>query len=239
MLILFFVTAPAGAGGDPVAERWRRFLLSPEAPPKDAGFPYLHCFRQAAAESGLPLSLLLAVARGESNFDHQARSSADALGLMQIRWPGTARHLGITRREALFEPCTNVTAGARYLKELLTRYQGDLHRALAAYNYGPGRIAVDPGRPLPAGARWYSGYIQDHLERILGGGQAAGRLLLVRFSRPYRARALVASLRPRLGGVPLDWFRRPDGQFQVVVAWRSDEERRRARALLMQLGFEI
>ncbi len=106
-------------------------------------FPHATCFSVAALEYGLPESLLLAIARGESDFDATARSRANAHGVMQILWPGTARHLGIHRLSDLYEPCTNIDAGARYFKELLERYDGNVHLALAAYNYGPGRIAKD------------------------------------------------------------------------------------------------
>ena len=88
---------------------------------------------------------------------------------MQILWPDTARHLGIYRLSQLYDPCTNIDAGARYLKELLGNYDDNLHLALAAYNYGPSRIAKD-GFNIPSGAEWYSGYIYRHLNYVLGDG---------------------------------------------------------------------
>ena len=106
-------------------------------------FPHSTCFKAAALQYGLPETLLIAVARGESDFDPTARSRANAHGVMQILWPGTARHLGIHRLSELYEPCTNIDAGARYLQELLGTYDGNLHLALAAYNYGPSRIPTD------------------------------------------------------------------------------------------------
>ena len=231
--------AAAAPRDEVVEQRWAAFMSNPGGPP-DSSYPFRECFRQAAKETGLPLALLLAVARGESNFDHRARSSAGALGLMQILWPGTARHLGIDRREALFDPCTNVAAGARYLNELLGRYQGDLHRALAAYNYGPGRVSTDPSRPLPRQASWYSGYIQGHLQRVLQGSAGGGRgWVLIRFERPYRAAAFVDRLQPLLGEIPLEWFRRPDGRFEVVVRPGDEAQTRRARRILLPYGFEI
>ena len=111
-------------------------------------FPYSTCFKTAALQYDLPETLLLAVARGESDFEATARSRANAHGVMQILWPGTARHLGIHRLSDLYDPCTNIDAGARYLRELLKTYGGNMHLALAAYNYGPGRIARD-GNNIP------------------------------------------------------------------------------------------
>ncbi len=132
-------------------------------------FPYAHCFKRAATAHGLPETLLVAVARGESDFKPRARSKANAYGLMQILWPDTAKHLGLEQLSEVLDPCTNVDAGARYLKELQQRYDGDLNRTLAAYNYGPGRIPVTGGR-LPDGAIWYSAYIMRHLDYVLHGG---------------------------------------------------------------------
>ena len=82
-------------------------------------FPFSSCFSTAALQYNLPETLLLAVARGESDFEATARSRANAHGVMQILWPDTAKHLGIHRLSELYDPCTNIDAGARYLRELL------------------------------------------------------------------------------------------------------------------------
>jgi hypothetical protein len=228
--------------------RWRTFAKTAAQRQPALKFPYADCFKRAAAAHELPETLLLAVARGESDFEPAARSQANAYGLMQILWPGTARHLGLKRLSDLLEPCTNVEAGARYLKELLEHYQGNLHRALAAYNYGPSRIPVSGGE-LPDGAVWYSGYILRHLDYVLnagGKGPAAApprpyadedRLFVIRFARPYRAAAFVDTLQPSFGDIRLDWFRRPEGGFDVVMLYTSEQELDRGQQLLSALGF--
>jgi hypothetical protein len=226
---------------EPALERnWQAYWERGDEHISAKRFPYADCFRQAAVAHDLPETLLLAVARGESNFDPNARSTADALGLMQIRWPNTARHLGIDRQTQLLEPCTNVDAGARYLKELLERYRGDLHRALAAYNYGPSRIPTG-GQSLPKGAVWYSGYIYRHLGYVLQGADrpegTRGVWRITLFSRPYRAAAFVTSMQPRISGIRLDWFRLPQGGFAVVMLYQSLEELVRGKALLSQWGW--
>jgi len=212
-------------------------------------FPHSHCFSAAAARYGLPETLLLAVARGESDFDATARSRANAHGVMQILWPVTAKHLGIERLSRLYDPCTNIDAGARYLKEMLARYEGNLHLALAAYNYGPNRIPVN-AVAIPDGARWYSGYIYRHLGYVLGSGTskaAASRSLysdlgqstLLTFGEPYRAAAFVSRLEDRAAGLKLDWFRRGTGQFEVVMSYADRDEFDRHAALLRQAGYRI
>jgi len=212
-------------------------------------FPHSTCFRVAALEYGLPESLLLAVARGESDFNATARSRANAHGVMQILWPDTANHLGINRLSDLYEPCTNIDAGARYLKELLTRYDGNIHLALAAYNYGPGRISKD-GAGIPSGATWYSGYIYRHLSYIIGGGSvgkptpdtlysAIGQSTLLTFGEPYRAEAFIERLEKQSPELSLDWFRRGTGKFEVVMTYANREEFDRSARQLARAGFRV
>jgi hypothetical protein len=212
-------------------------------------FPHATCFRAAALEHGLPETLLLAVARGESDFEPTARSRANAHGVMQILWPGTARHLGINRLSELYDPCTNIDAGARYLKELLSHYDGNLHLALAAYNYGPGRIPRH-GYGIPQGAEWYSGYIYRHLNYVLGDGSNRkatpdtlysdiGQSTLVTFGEPYRAAAFIERLEARSTGLNLDWFRRDTGKFEVVMTYADREEFDRGARQLEDAGYRI
>lgn len=208
-------------------------------------FPHHHCFERSAARYDLPVSLLLAVARGESDFDTRAVSHANAHGLMQILWPGTARHLGIHRLSELYDPCTNVDAGARYLVELLNRYDGNLHLALAAYNYGPSRVPVN-GRGVPKGAAWYSSYIYRHLGFVLGGRRPAdglydpdGKIEVALFGAPYRAESFVDVLQASAPDVRLDWFRESAGRFRVVMLYDDREEFDAARAKLAAVGFML
>ena len=93
-------------------------------------------FRRAAHETGLPLSLLAAVAWEESRMKPRAHSGAGAQGLLQVM-PGTARAVAV----AAHDPSANILAGARYLGQLLTRFNGNLELALAAYNAGPTAVA--------------------------------------------------------------------------------------------------
>ena len=212
-------------------------------------FPHASCFGVAALEYGLPETLLLAVARGESDFEATARSRANAHGVMQILWPGTARHLGIHRLSQLYDPCTNIDAGARYLREMLDRYGGNMHLALAAYNYGPERISRD-GDAIPRGASWYSGYIFRHLQYVIGDGQPKsavnaslyselGQSTLVTFAEPYRAEAFIERLEAQAPSLSLDWFRRGTGEFEVVMTYADREEFDRGASALAKAGFRL
>ena len=96
----------------------------------------------AARRYGLPEKLIRSVMKRESGFHPQAVSPKGAVGLMQLM-PSTAQALGANAQD----PSQNVDAGARYLRQLLEKYQGGLRHALAAYNAGPG--AVDKYKGVP------------------------------------------------------------------------------------------
>ena len=231
---------------------WHRFLADDALKTPVIRFPYDHCFNSAARNFDLPLSLLVAVARGESGFDPSARSDRNCHGLMQIQWPGTAKHLGIHRLAALYEPCTNIRAGARYLRELMNRYDQNLHLALAAYNYGPSRIRQNSKpRGIPQGAQWYSGYIYHHLEYVTQGGSAAfdsdrpggatsygreKRFAIITFSQPYRANAFYQHLRKQAPSLNLDWYRIGLGRFQVVMLYTDTKSLEAGRRKLRNIG---
>jgi peptidoglycan DL-endopeptidase CwlO len=101
-------------------------------------------FERAARQTELPLALLTAVARVESNLSESARSRAGARGLLQVM-PGTAHELALNPDH----PPSNVLAGARYLRLMLDRFHStDL--ALAAYNAGPTAVARAGGAPSAA-----------------------------------------------------------------------------------------
>lgn len=100
--------------------------------------------RAAASRHGLDPLLVHAVVRAESGYDPRAVSRKGAAGLMQLM-PGTAASLGVADR---FVVEANLDGGARYLKALLARFDGDLGLALAAYNAGEGAV-LRAGRRVP------------------------------------------------------------------------------------------
>ena len=102
--------------------------------------------RKAAAKYDLSPELIKAVIQAESNFQVDAVSAAGAQGLMQLM-PATAEELGVKNP---FDIRQNIEGGTRYLRKMLDRFGGSLHKALAAYNAGPGTVMKYNGRvPYP------------------------------------------------------------------------------------------
>jgi soluble lytic murein transglycosylase-like protein len=99
--------------------------------------------RAASGTYRLDPDLVNSVIRAESGFNVRAVSPKGAQGLMQLM-PQTASQLGV---QNAFDPQANVEGGARYLRELLERYNFDLIKALAAYNAGPRRVEQYGGVP--------------------------------------------------------------------------------------------
>ena len=100
-------------------------------------------FHSASEKYGVPLNLLKAVAKAESDFDPSAVSSCGAEGIMQLM-PSTASSLGVQNS---FDPEQNVMGGAKYLGQLLTAFGGDPKLAVAAYNAGGGAVRKYGGIP--------------------------------------------------------------------------------------------
>ena len=99
--------------------------------------------QSTAAKHGLDPALLKGLIRQESNFNPNAGSPAGAQGLTQLM-PATAASLGVTN---VHDPAQAIEGGAKYLKQQLDAFGGDVQKALAAYNAGPGAVKKYGGIP--------------------------------------------------------------------------------------------
>lgn len=99
---------------------------------------------KAAREHRIDQALLLAVIAAESGYDPYAISRKGAVGLMQLM-PETARRYGVRN---LYDPAENIQGGAKYLRDLMRKFNNDLPLSLAAYNAGEDAI-VRHGNRIP------------------------------------------------------------------------------------------
>ena len=113
--------------------------------------------REVSARYHVDPALVRAVIQTESNWNASAVSRKGALGLMQLV-PGTAQQLGVSNA---FDPKQNLDGGVRYLHSLMERYNGDLDKALAAYNAGPGAVDRAGGIPQYRETREYVQRVTD------------------------------------------------------------------------------
>lgn len=104
---------------------------------------HLPIIRTYARAYGIEENLIRAVIRQESCFNHNATSPVGAQGLMQLM-PGTAELMGVSNS---YEPSDNIKGGAKYLAQMLQRFNGDKRLALAGYNAGPGAVEKHGGIP--------------------------------------------------------------------------------------------
>lgn len=129
-----------------------------EASARGIPAPFAAKVAELSARYDLSPALIEALVWQESRWQHSAVSPKGARGLAQLM-PGTASDLGVDPAD----PLANLEGGARYLREQLNRFDGDLEKALAAYNAGPSRVERAGGVPRIAETRQYVAAIMGRL----------------------------------------------------------------------------
>lgn len=151
----------AGPVAEPAAEvSLDAALVAPAAidPALAIPAPYTAKIAELAARFDLSPALLEAVVWQESRWRANAVSPVGARGLAQLM-PGTAREMGVNPDD----PLANLEGGARYLRQQLDRFDGDVEKALAAYNAGPGRVIAANGIPRIRETQLYVASIMGRL----------------------------------------------------------------------------
>ena len=119
---------------------------------------------EAATTYNIDINFLKAVAKLESDFNQDSVSSAGAVGIMQML-PSTAQELGDFD---IYDPYQNIMAGAKYLRQMLDRFDGNYELAYAGYNAGPNAVARAGGIPqnneTPKAVALVMGYFNNGVE---------------------------------------------------------------------------
>ncbi|MDO4204733.1 MAG: lytic transglycosylase domain-containing protein [Selenomonadaceae bacterium] len=133
--------------------------------PPAAANGYAPIINAAAQRNGVDPGLVNAVAAVESGYNQNAVSSAGAVGIMQLM-PETAAYLGVNPYDA----ASNIEGGAKLLGSQLRQYNGDVAKALAAYNAGPGAVEQYGGIPPYTETRNYIQRVMDIYRQTSGTG---------------------------------------------------------------------
>jgi Rod binding domain-containing protein len=115
--------------------------------------------REAAERHGVNENLLKAVIAAESAGQTDARSSKNAKGVMQLI-DTTAAMMGVHN---VWDPSENINGGAKYLGQMIDRFKGDIQRAVASYNAGPGAVEKHGGVPPYRETQTYVTKVMDYL----------------------------------------------------------------------------
>ena len=143
-------------------------LMSVGASELPADVPFGAEITAAAKKHGIDPALLAGLVKQESGFNPNAGSPAGARGLTQLM-PGTAAGLGVSN---VLDPAQSLDGGAKYLRQQLDAFGGDVTRALAAYNAGPGAVQRYGGVPPYAETQNYVRIVQANAAQYRAGGAA-------------------------------------------------------------------
>jgi soluble lytic murein transglycosylase-like protein len=141
-------------------------LMATGASELPADVPFGAEITAAAKKHGIDPALLAGLVKQESNFNPNAGSPAGARGLTQLM-PGTAAGLGVTN---VLDPIQSLDGGAKYLRQQLDAFGGDVTRALAAYNAGPGAVQRYGGVPPYAETQNYVRIVQANAAQYRAAG---------------------------------------------------------------------
>jgi hypothetical protein len=192
---LFKNDAPGSSGGNP--SDWNNVIPGAYHPGSD-GARFIpatfrtggNSFSSIEAKNGLPSGLLSSVSYAESRNNPNAVSPAGAMGQFQFT-SDTARQYGLSNP---FDPGAAASAAGRYLRDLLSRFNGNLEEAVAAYNAGPGTVQRDLAK---YGADWRA-HLPQETQRYIGS--VLGGIGGMQQAHQFKDRSVTVKIENRTGG---------------------------------------
>ena len=181
-----FIDVPT-AEIDSITESQEPAPVAPELQKKPADLKDV--VAAASDKHQIDADLITSVIHAESSFNPKARSPKGAQGLMQLM-PQTASQLGVGNA---FDPGANVEGGTKYLRDLLVQYNGDMVKALAAYNAGPLRVQQYNGVPPYRETRTYVAKIVKEFNRKKLAERSAAKQSVAKRSQRASKPEVVAS----------------------------------------------
>ena len=187
--------------------------------------PHIDAIRQYADHFGVEENLIRAVMRQESCFNQGARSPVGATGLMQLM-PGTADMMGVAN---INDSRQNIKGGAKYLAQMLRRFNGNKQLALAAYNAGPGAVEKHGGVPPYRETREYVVKVLSEYKRLENHQQGQGQFMQANYyAEPQQIKRSSSQQRPRnsysRSGYQLTSFSRNQGEDFSVFTGRNPNQ---------------
>ena len=208
---------------------WQELIKKSLNPEYIHEYPYAQCFKTAAYENNLRLSLVLGLASYLSNFEPE--SSMDSkIGIMHLGWPNPSKKMGAHKKEELLnDPCQNIKLACRFLSDLLSKSRGEWVPALVAY-----RDQVQVIRPEKIKKRdlLFSSRLRNHVEEVIQGPfKKKFMYTLWEFDRQMIAEEFMESIRKRSG---VDLWLGQEGRRYVVYIPALGEEEKRGKAELIK-----
>jgi hypothetical protein len=208
---------------------WHELIKKPLKPEYVPDYPYVQCFKTAASETNLPLSVILGLASYLSNFEPES-SMDNKVGIMHMGWPNPLKEMGTHKKEEFMDnPCKNIKLACRFLSDLLSKSRGEWVPALVAY-----RDQVDVVHPekIKKTDLLFSSKLRKHVEEVI---QKPFKKKIMyafwEFDKQIIAEEFMESIRKGSG---VDLWLGQEGHRYIVYITAVDEQGKREKAELIK-----
>ena len=207
---------------------WHELIKKSINPEYIHDYPYTQCFKAAASENNLPLSVVLGLAGYLSNFEPKS-SMDNKVGIMHLGWPNPSKEMGAHKQEELLnDPCENIKLACRFLSDLLSKSRGEWVPALVAYR---DQVEVVHPEKIKKTDLLFSSRLRKHVEQVIQGPFKKKIMYAFwEFDRQMIAEEFMESIRKR-SGVDL-WLGQEGRRYIIYISALGEEEKREKAELI-------